>query len=284
MGQRKVIKVVEALPHVEGFGASVRRSVGSEEVETLDPFILLDEFLVAPPSGFPDHPHRGFETVTYVLQGTSEHEDFAGHRGEINSGDLQWMSAGRGIVHAEMPKTECHGLQLWVNLRSSQKMDEPNYQEIRDKDIPRATLENGTTVKIISGEAFGVKSDVFTKTPTLYLDIHQNKNERICLDIPDNYNGFVYVIKGCSKFGETQALGSAHMALILDRPGCTLDVVAVEETHYVLIAGEPLNEPIVQMGPFVMNTDQEIQSAVFEHREGFNGFENADTWKSTIGQ
>ncbi|XP_007174299.2 pirin isoform X6 [Balaenoptera acutorostrata] len=216
----------------EGVGARVRRSIGRPELKHLDPFLLFDEFKGGRPGGFPDHPHRGFETVSYLLEGGSmAHEDFCGHTGQLNPGDLQWMTAGRGIVHAEMPCSEepVHGLQLWVNLRSPQKMVEPRYQELKSNEIPKPSKE-GVTVAVISGEALGVKGGQASFIP--YLEM------------------------------------------------CILDP---ERSHFVLIAGEPLREPVVQHGPFVMNTDEEISQAILDFRNAKNGFERAKTWKSKIG-
>ncbi|XP_038839118.1 pirin-like, partial [Salvelinus namaycush] len=155
---RRVVKTVLSVEQVEGVGAHVRRSIGRKELINLDPFLMLDEFKVKKPSGFPDHPHRGFETVTYVLKGVSAHEDFCGHAGLLKPGDLQWMTAGRGVVHAEMPVSEepVQGLQLWVNLRREDKMVEPQYQELKDSQVPKPSRE-GVTVAVISGQALGVQ-------------------------------------------------------------------------------------------------------------------------------
>ncbi|KAI8597471.1 RmlC-like cupin domain-containing protein, partial [Dissophora ornata] len=170
---RSIVKSVLSREQSEGVGARVRRSIGRPELRNHDPFLMLDEFNVDKNGGFPDHPHRGFETVTYMLEGQFQHEDFAGHKGTIGPGDLQWMTAGRGIVHSEMPvksQTRAHGLQLWINLPKEHKMCEPQYQELLDKEIPRATPEEGVTVKVIAGESHGVTSKVYTRTPTMYLD------------------------------------------------------------------------------------------------------------------
>ncbi|CAM9175324.1 unnamed protein product [Discosporangium mesarthrocarpum] len=163
-------QVILSRKQSEGVGATVYRSIGSFSMRNFDPFLLLDEFETAKPAGFPDHPHRGFETVTYMLKGYVEHEDFCGHRGKIGPGSLQWMTAGKGIVHAEMPygDEKGHGLQLWVNLRKSHKMCQPAYQELSAEDIPSVTKE-GVTAIVIAGEALGVSSPVQTRTPTYYM-------------------------------------------------------------------------------------------------------------------
>ncbi|XP_074048505.1 pirin isoform X2 [Macrotis lagotis] len=231
---KKITLTVLSQEQSEGVGARVRRSIGRPELRNLDPFLLLDEFKVAKPAGFPDHPHRGFETVTYVFEGvngSTAHEDFCGHSGIINPGDLQWMTAGRGILHAEMPCSEeiVHGLQLWVNLRSSEKMLEPHYQGMKCEEILKPS-KNGVTISVISGEALGVKD-------------------------------------GQPSFTRCLAM-------------CILDP---ERSHFFLIAGEPIKEPIVQHGPFVMNTEAEISQAIIDFRSCKNGFENAKYWRSKIG-
>ena len=168
---KKVQQTVLSVEQSEGVGARVRRSVGRPELRNLDPFLMLDEFKGKQPAGFPDHPHRGFETVSYMLKGQFKHEDSKGHKGIIEEGDLQWMTAGKGIVHCEMPwgDVESQGLQLWVNLAKKDKMIEPQYQELKSTDIP-VKIKDGVTVKVIAGESYGTQSKVYTRTPTLYLD------------------------------------------------------------------------------------------------------------------
>ncbi|KAK9269228.1 hypothetical protein L1049_000998 [Liquidambar formosana] len=170
---RLVVRKFQARPQHEGAGAVVRRSIGRFELKYFDPFLVLDEFSVSAPSGFPDHPHRGFETVTYMLQGAVTHEDFEGHKGTIGAGDLQWMTAGRGIVHSEMPAAQGiqKGLQLWINLSSNNKMIEPRYQEILSKDIAEAT-KDGIKVRVIAGEALGTQSPIYTRTPNHVFGLH----------------------------------------------------------------------------------------------------------------
>jgi len=284
---KTVAKAVESQEQAEGKGARVRRSVGRPELKNLDPFLLLDEFKVQSPAGFPDHPHRGFETVTYMLQGGTKHEDFCGHAGIIGPGDLQWMTAGRGIVHCEMPAGEgpSTGLQLWVNLSAKEKMIEPTYQELLAKDIP-SVERDGVKVKVIAGESMGVKSKVYTRTPTLYLDFTLQPNAKLSQPIPAQWTCFVYILSGTVLIGpsESATAGKPHHTLVLSSEGSTLDVVnnGSEVCHFVVIGGQPLNEPVVQHGPFVMNTEEEIQQAFKDFRNGKNGFENADSWKSSV--
>ena len=209
---------------------------------------MLDEFSVKEPAGFPDHPHRGFEAVTYLLNGKFVHEDFCGHKGVIESGDLQWMTAGRGIVHSEMPigKESGHGLQLWINLAKEHKMVQPSYQELKDSEIPKKT-ENGVHVKIIAGESMSVKSPIYTRTPTMYLDFKLEKGASYTQAVPEGWNGFIFVLSGSGLFGAINKLvkGDAHYTLVLS-PGDSVHFKNEQDQllHFVLIAGKPLNEPI----------------------------------------
>lgn len=287
MPSRGVAKAIQNREQDEGVGARVRRSVGSMELRNFDPFLLLDDFRVKAPAGFPDHPHRGFETVTYVLKGGVTHEDFCGHKGTINPGDLQWMTAGRGIVHCEMPHgtEEAHGLQLWINLASKDKMISPAYQELLDKDIPR-TKQNGVHVKVIAGESLGIKSPVYTRTPTMYLDFSLDPGAVLNQPIPDGWNAFIYTLQGKAVFGEGPSAKEQpdHHTLVLDRNGDSIRVEnkQSEVCRFVLIGGKPLGEPVKQYGPFVMCTDEEIKQAQLDYRKGQNGFENAHTWNSFV--
>ncbi|XP_038057408.1 pirin-like [Patiria miniata] len=281
---RHITQSVLSKEQAEGVGARVRRSVGRPELKNLDPFLMLDEFKGKKPGGFPDHPHRGFETVSYILSGKSAHEDFTGHSGIIGPGDLQWMTAGRGIVHSEMPATEdmCHGLQLWVNLAREFKMVEPEYQELKSKNIPEAE-KDGVKVRVIAGEALGKKSKVRTRTPTSYLDFTLRKGAVLDQPIPQGWTAFVYVLAGKALFGtgDQQKQGEPHHTLVLsDGDHIHVENKETEACHFVLISGKPIGEPIVQHGPFVMNTQEEIQQAISDYRNGVNGFEKARTWRS----
>eukprot|EP00299_Pterocystis_sp_00344_P016649 c8355_g2_i2.p1 GENE.c8355_g2_i2~~c8355_g2_i2.p1 ORF type:complete len:246 (+),score=59.01 c8355_g2_i2:251-988(+) len=217
--QVKVLSVEQG----EGRGARVRRSIGRPELRSFDPFLMLDEFKGGKPAGFPDHPHRGFETVSYMLptsEGIFLHEDFEGHKGTLGPGDLQWMTAGRGIVHAEMPGNDkiAHGLQLWVNLSSKDKMCEPAYQELPASSVPVTTVE-GVTARVIAGEALGVVSPVYTRTPTSYLHFEMEPNSRLQQPIPEAWNAFAYVLSGSGTFGQgSQAkVSDAHHTLALTK-------------------------------------------------------------------
>ncbi|KAL6072581.1 Pirin, variant 2 [Balamuthia mandrillaris] len=300
----KVIRVVQAMETEEGAGARVKRSIGTPKLSDLDPFLMLDEFFVQPPAGFPDHPHRGFETVTYMLEGKFKHKDNKGHAGTIGPGDLQWMTAGRGIIHSEMPATEGvnHGLQLWINLAAKHKMTEPQYQELLAADIPMAR-EEGVLVRVIAGESCGVKaeglffvkeallcscssssscsssifiiynilfvfnSEVRTRTPTMYLDVEMEEGATFQQHIPSEYRGFVYVLSGEGKFGAAETSGSSGKCLVLSE-GNNLSIQADKKLRFVILAGQPLNEPIAKYGPFVMNTKEEIQQAFIDYQTG----------------
>ncbi|XP_053312934.1 pirin [Spea bombifrons] len=288
MSIRKVVKTVLSVEQSEGVGARVRRSIGRKELRNLDPFLMLDEFKGGKPAGFPDHPHRGFETVSYLLDGGSmAHEDFCGHVGRLDPGDLQWMTAGRGIVHAEMPCTEepAHGLQLWVNLRSSEKMIPPQYQELKSADIPKPS-KDGVTVAVISGESMGVKSKVYTRTPTLYLDFKMEKGSKFTQPVPKGWTAFIYTLSGFIYVGPPdgqQKIEAHHTAVLDDGDQAHFENKDSELSHFVLVAGEPIKEPVVQHGPFVMNTQEEISKTIEDYNFSKNGFENAKTWKSKIG-
>ncbi|KAL8238643.1 hypothetical protein R6Q59_015210 [Mikania micrantha] len=280
---RLVTKKVLAKSQSEGDGAVVRRSIGRPELKSLDPFLMLDEFSVSPPAGFPDHPHRGFETVTYMLEGAFTHQDFVGHKGTIRAGDVQWMTAGRGIIHSEMPAGPGvqKGLQLWVNLSSKDKMVEPNYQELLSEDIKHVEKE-GVKVKIIAGESMGVKSSVYTRTPTMYLDFTLSPGAQMHQPIPESWNSFAYVLEGEGVFGSMGSSPiSAHHVLVLSQgDGLSVWNNGSEPLRFVLIGGLPINEPVVQYGPFVMNTKAEIEQALQDYHYSKNGFEMAKNWRS----
>ncbi|KXS12754.1 hypothetical protein M427DRAFT_59277 [Gonapodya prolifera JEL478] len=289
MATRTVVKSVLSRAQPEGDGATVRRSIGSPMLRNLDPFLLLDEVFVELPAGFPDHPHRGFETVTYMIDGSFEHEDFTGRKGRIDSGDIQWMRAGRGILHAEMPAEGTkvnHGLQLWVNLPKRAKMAEPLYQEHTSAELPWADLPNAAgRVKVIAGDAFGVKAKVDTVTPMMYQHFFVEDGKAFDIPILSTFTAFIYVLTGHATFGATKVRGEAHTTLVLGSDGDALTVETEPgiKCDFVVIAGEPIGEPIIQHGPFVMTTRDEIIETIRDFQFGRNGFENAVNWHSSIG-
>ncbi|XP_071787696.1 pirin-like isoform X2 [Asterias amurensis] len=283
---RYITKAVLSNEQSEGVGARVMRSIGRPELQNLDPFLMLDEFKAKNSGGFPDHPHRGFETVTYFLEGKFSHEDFEGHAGILGPGDLQWMTAGRGIVHSEMPASDGvnHGLQLWVNLAKEYKMVKPAYQELLSKDIPEVE-KDGVKVRVIAGEALGKTSKVYTRTPTSYLDFTLQKGGVVDQPIPLGWTAFAYILSGKAAFGtgDKQQEGEPHHTVLLsDGDHVHIQNKETEPCRFVLISGKPIGEPVVQHGPFVMNTQEEVQQAISDYRNGVNGFEKAlcSLWKT----
>ncbi|KAF8414204.1 hypothetical protein HHK36_002204 [Tetracentron sinense] len=280
---RAVVRKFQARPQHEGNGAIVRRSIGRFELKYFDPFLVLDEFSISAPAGFPDHPHRGFETVTYMLQGAVTHEDFEGHKGTIRAGDLQWMTAGKGIVHSEMSAVQGtqKGLQLWINLSSKNKMIEPRYQELQSKDVAEVA-KDGVKVRVIAGEALGAKSPVYTRTPTMYLDFTLQPGAHLQQPIPSKWNSFVYTLDGEGIFGSSKSsLTTAHHLLLLGNgDGLEAWNTSSKPLRFILVGGEPLGEPVVQFGPFVMNTQEEIDQTIDDYEYYINGFEKAKQWSS----
>lgn len=247
---------------------------------------MLDQFKVPKGAGFSDHPHRGMETITLMLEGESQHEDFAGHAGSIGPGDLQWMTAGRGIVHAEMPiqnsDTIPTGLQLWVDLPSKHKMCEPRYQELRDDKIPRVKPNPLVEIKVISGESYGVSAPIHNLTPVWYFDVHIQPGGELRQPIPNGWNAFLYILNGTISL-DTKSIGQ-YNTVVLDQDGQGLEVQnnGQETARFVLIAGQPLDQEVVQYGPFVMDSQEGIQQAFTDFQLRANGFERAGSWKSKI--
>lgn len=289
---RRLDNVFEAREQGEGVGARVRRTIGTHWQRNFDPFLMLDEFRAKRPGGFPSHPHRGFETVTYMLSGEMNHEDFKGHRGTIRPGEIQWMSAGKGIIHSEIPgKEEAHGMQLWVNLAAKDKLCEPAYQEGKVESVTK----DGITAHVISGSALGLESDVVTRTPVSFIHFEMEPGKTLHQPIPENHNAFVYTLDGEGYFGvvEQEDDGEkkprtklpAHYFGSLTRDGKSngLSVQTKEKSaSFILLAGKPLNEPIVQHGPFVMNSASEIQQAIRDYQSASNGFERPQGWTASI--
>ncbi|KAL3632699.1 hypothetical protein CASFOL_025683 [Castilleja foliolosa] len=280
---RPVVRKFLARPQREGVGAIVRRSIGRFELKHFDPFLILDEFSVTAPAGFPDHPHRGFETVTYMLQGSVTHEDFEGHKGTIEAGDLQWMTAGRGIVHSEMAASEGtnKGLQLWINLSSRYKMIEPRYQELKGEDILQAK-KDGVKVRVIAGESLGIESPIYTRTPTMFLDFTLKPGSVIRQPIPSSWNAFAYVLDGEGTFGNSRSspVSAHHIVLLGSGDGLEAWNRSSKPLRFILVGGEPLGEPVEQYGPFVMNNKEEIDQTIEDYENYTNGFEKARQWKS----
>jgi hypothetical protein len=282
----RIFKVVHPKKMGEGHGAVVGRLIGTSEVRRFDPFLMLDHFSGRLPGGFPDHPHRGFETVSYLLQGTFLHEDSKGRKGELKPGDVQWMTAGKGIIHAEMPGSETEdsiGLQLWINLPRDKKLIDPFYQEIAAKEIPVVNNKAGVTAKVISGLEFGVEGAVKPTWPVHYVDFQLSPNTSFDKVIPANWNSFIYVLSGEAEVNGTKIKTSDAVFFEKDAsPTLARFTTGSSAVQFVWIGGQPIGEPIAQYGPFVMNTEEEIQQAFSDYQNARNGFEESKTWRSGI--
>ena len=270
---RPITSVIEGIQTSDGAGVKLKRVIGSPDLEILDPFLLLDEFKNNDPEGyiggFPSHPHRGFETVTYMLHGNFRHKDSVGNEGLLTDGSVQWMTAGRGVIHSEMPEqTEglVWGFQLWINLPKKLKMAEPAYQDIPSNAIPEI-VQDGTTVKVIAGKFWEQEGPAQTKIGMLYLDIYLQGESDFVSSIPEGWNGFLYVYEGSVKSGDGNTVGTGHLA-VLGTEGEVRLTGGSGGTRTLLVAGEPINEPIVRGGPFVMNTRREVLQAFEDYQNG----------------
>ena len=288
MSNRKLQAVIESVAASDGAGVKLRRSLGSRPNLRFDPFLMLDEFFSDDPddylAGFPSHPHRGFETVTYMLDGRMRHEDTFGHRGDLGPGDVQWMTAGSGIIHQEMPEGDpagrMGGFQLWANLPASHKMMEPRYREVKRGEIPAVAVPGGATVRVISGEAGGVSGPVRdVVTGPAYLDVAVPAAASFTRATPPGHTALAYVIQGRARFcrgedpfsyeveGENyfdirQDLFVSEGNLVLFGDGSEIAVTTDEEpVRFLLMSGRPLREPVAWYGPIVMNTQAELQHA-----------------------
>lgn len=277
---RRIDRIVEPEPVTEGAGVHLKRSIATRTLDYLDPFLLLDDFASSNPrdyeAGFPLHPHRGIETVTYVLRGEVRHRDTLGNSGSIGAGDVQWMTAGRGIMHEEMPQVRPEGIagfQLWVNLPAKLKMTRPRYQDVRAAEIPEIKKEGGTRVRVITGTVEGVSGPVsgIAANP-IYLDVSVPAHASFIQPIERGHTAFAYVFEGEATFaGEEKEAGTAvsHPRLIVLGDGDYVKVVTGKHAvRLLLVSGKPLHEPIARYGPFVMNTEAEIQQTLQELREG----------------
>jgi redox-sensitive bicupin YhaK (pirin superfamily) len=278
---RQLERLVSGIATQDGAGVSLTRVLTHDLQRRLDPFLMLDNFHSDEPSdylaGFPDHPHRGFETVTYMLQGRMRHRDNAGNEGLLEPGGMQWMTAGRGLVHSELPEQEdglMSGFQLWVNLAGADKMIAPSYSDIPSAGIPEVSPQPGVQVRVLAGEAFGVTGAVVRPTTApLYLDLHVAGGQVLELPIPASHNAFLYVYEGELKIGpQAQAPRTAaagRMAILSNLPEAAgVTVQATQDSRFLLISGQPLNEPIAQWGPFVMNTREQVEQAIDDFRGG----------------
>lgn len=294
---RAIRKAFLAVETSEGVGARVRRSIGTPQLRNFSPFLMLDHFSVKPGAGFPDHPHRGQETITYMLHGAFDHEDFAGNRGTIEAGDLQFMTAGKGIVHSEMPRQNADGsantgLQLWVDLPQKLKFCEPRYRDLRGSEIPSVDIDDGKVhIKVISGQSHGVDSvKDLAYTPVWILDIEIKPGGKVVQPLPKGWNAFAYTLEGdvsIGKDGDKTTVGQYHN-IVFEGEGdavyAEVDEKAEKPARFALIAGTPLDQPVIQYGPFVLNTKDEVYQALSDYQTHSNGFERAKDWASEIGK
>lgn len=277
---RQIEQQLQGRATTDGAGVSLTRYLyGLPLQQRLDPFLMLDGFGSDTPdqyiAGFPDHPHRGFETITYMLEGRMLHRDSAGNEGLLESGDLQWMCAGRGLIHSEMPQQvsgRMEGFQLWLNLPAGDKLCQPWYQDIRGDSLPVVNTTAGSRILVVAGHSHGVAGSIQRPvTEPLYLDVQQPAASRELHRIPAGHNAFIQLYRGRISIGEHTV--SAPCLLILDNPeqSVGVEVLAVDDSRYLVIAGQPLHEPIEQHGPFVMNTKEQIYQAIQDFRNGWLG-------------
>jgi redox-sensitive bicupin YhaK (pirin superfamily) len=271
---RKIARIIEPQWVSEGAGVKLRRSIATRELNTVDPFLLFDHFKSDNPddylAGFPMHPHRGIETVTYMLEGQVDHEDSIGNAGTIQAGDVQWMTSGRGIMHEEMPRPKdgkMDGFQLWVNLPAKLKMTEPNYQEVPADQIPVVDREDGVKIRVIAGTVDGVRGPVsaIAAEPT-YIDVSIPPGSTFSHPVERGHNAIAYVFEGKGHFGGESVKGT-RLIVFSDGDGVTVETKD-EPVRFLLLSGKPFNEPVARYGPFVMNTREEIEQTLEELRNG----------------
>lgn len=283
---KAIKKTIQSNQVLEGGGFPVRRPFPTHQMREIDPFLLFDHMgpvTYAPGKavGAPDHPHRGFETVTYMLQGSFEHKDSAGNHGILKPGDVQWMTAGEGVVHSEMPQAEIiklggtiEGIQLWVNLPAKNKMIPPRYQDTPGQQIPLIDLPQGAGVaKIIAGELFGNRAVIHTHISIQYYHFILEPHKSVSFDIPSSHNAFLYILNGKAKIQEDTTLEMGQLALFENQAGSVQieGLPSEQKSSVVFLSGEPIKEPVVRYGPFVMNTEEEIAQAMRDYQSGLMG-------------
>jgi len=281
--ERRLAHIVATQPVTEGGGLKVNRAFPTPEADWFDPFLLLDEMApkVHQPgksAGVPPHPHRGFETVTYMFQGEIEHRDSAGNHGVIGPGDVQWMTAGDGIVHSEMTSERIqteggtnHGLQLWVNLPAALRRTTPRYQGLTSTDLP-TVLGNGWSLHVIAGTLFGAKSPAESHTPVTYARLSVEAEESVRIPVPDGYTALLYVVDGDAAIGSDQSIVEPQHLAVFDRSAGDMVITATDRPLLAMVLiGEPINEPMERHGPFVMNTTAELQEAIEDFNAGLMG-------------
>jgi redox-sensitive bicupin YhaK (pirin superfamily) len=273
---RGIERLIEGIATSDGAGVKLTRVLTGKLQHRLDPFLMLDAFGSDDPddyiAGFPDHPHRGFETITYMLAGRMRHRDSAGHEGLLENGGMQWMTAGRGVIHSELPEQQdgvMEGFQLWLNLPAHAKMAAPWYKDFTAAEIPGYTTPEGVTVRVLAGASGSVTGAVQrAETEPLYLDLHLPAGSSFTAALPATHNAFLYVYRGAADIGGAR-VAAQRMAILDNAPEADgVTIHAPEAARVILVAGKPLNQPIVQYGPFVMNTQQEIHQALDDFRSG----------------
>lgn len=283
MNHRTVRQMISAMPTSDGAGVKLKRSLGQNQGARLDPFLMLDEFFSDNPddyiAGFPSHPHRGFETVTYMLEGHMLHEDHLGNQGHLRDGGAQWMTAGRGVIHSEMPQQQdgrMRGFQLWINLPGAEKMRPADYRDAQADELPELTLDNGVAVVAIAGSATvadqaitgfynGIDGQSFTTDP-VYFDVRLPADVSVNIQLSADKNVAVYVYDGAATIGE-QEIRDSHAALLGDGDAIRIDATQ-KGAKFLLLAARPIGEPVAQYGPFVMNTVEEVEQALQDYRNG----------------
>ena len=284
-GPREVLRVIPSVRTVEGAGFIVHRPFPKHGLMQIDPFLLLDQMgpteqAPGEAEGAPDHPHRGFETVTYLLEGEMEHKDSQGNKGKLGPGDVQWMTAGDGVVHSEMPSAafkerggRMHGFQLWVNLPSKDKRMRPRYQEKKASELPTATSADGKVwARVLAGEALGAKAAIDTRTPIVYLHLKLAPGAKHVQRVDPRFNLFAYGIEGTGSYGEGRTQGQPRELVLFSQGGDEVTIEAgPEPVELLLLGGQPLEEPMARYGPFVMNSPEEIHEAFDDYRAGRMG-------------
>ena len=270
---RTIINIIDGIETSDGAGVKLRRIIGGPDLNMLDPFLLFDEFGSDDPddymAGFPPHPHRGFETITYMLNGKFKHKDSAGNEGLLTDGSVQWMTAGRGVIHSEMPeKTDglARGFQLWLNLPKKLKMISPSYNDIPSNDIPEVKIKHGK-VRIISGEYKGIKGPGLPHTGMCYFDVKLNNSERIDIPLDDFWNTFMYVYSGEASV-DGQRVRQGQLAILSEKGALNFISNGTSVLKCIVVSGDPINEPVARGGPFVMNTKAEVLQAFNDYQNG----------------
>ena len=270
---RTIINIIDGVETSDGAGVKLRRIIGGTDLNMLDPFLLFDEFGSDDPddymAGFPPHPHRGFETITYMLNGKFKHKDSAGNEGLLTDGSVQWMTAGRGVIHSEMPeKTDglARGFQLWLNLPKKLKMIDPSYNDIPRNKIPEVNIEHGK-VRVISGEYNNIKGPGLPHTGMYYFDVELNQSENINIPLDDYWNSFIYVYSGEASV-DGQRMRQGQLAILSEKGALNFISNGTSVLKCIVVSGDPINEPVARGGPFVMNTKAEVLQAFNDYQNG----------------